>query len=327
MKRICFAFAIVLLAIFSASAQTIGIGTLTPDTSAQLDVYNTTKGLLIPRLELVSTNSTQPVGNPATGLLVYNTATAGTSPDNVIPGFYYWNGVRWYPVVNKGNAPGDMQYWDGTKWINIPIGPNGSVLTVCNGIPTWGPCVVSPITLPADSIFQGVIDSYYANSWDNNPYQTDMAAWTNGGNPQNRRVLMKFDYSSIPANAVIDSARLYLYTVVNPQNGNIIDANFGSSNAGFVQRITSNWTVFNQYSWNNPPTATSTNEAVIPQSTSSTSNVEVVVTDLVRDMRSFGNNGFYIRLQNEVTYNIRQWSHTRNADTARRPKLIVWYHL
>ncbi len=27
-------------------------------------------------------------------LLVYNTATAGTSPNNVTPGFYYWNGAK-----------------------------------------------------------------------------------------------------------------------------------------------------------------------------------------------------------------------------------------
>jgi uncharacterized protein (TIGR02145 family) len=40
----------------------------------------------------------------------------------------------------NGNNPGDMYYWDGSNWIIIPIGQEGQQLTVCNGIPHWGPC-------------------------------------------------------------------------------------------------------------------------------------------------------------------------------------------
>ncbi len=42
----------------------------------------------------------------------------------------------------NGNKVGDMQYWDGTKWTLISAGTNGSVLTLCNGVPTWGGCGV-----------------------------------------------------------------------------------------------------------------------------------------------------------------------------------------
>jgi uncharacterized protein (TIGR02145 family) len=37
----------------------------------------------------------------------------------------------------NGTKPGDMMYWNGTSWIAVPIGLNGQVLTVNNGVPTW----------------------------------------------------------------------------------------------------------------------------------------------------------------------------------------------
>ncbi|MGB3773670.1 MAG: tail fiber domain-containing protein, partial [Leeuwenhoekiella sp.] len=54
---------------------------------------------LINRVALTSTDTKGSiVGAQATlpeSLLVYNTATAGTSPTSVVPGFYYWTGSRW----------------------------------------------------------------------------------------------------------------------------------------------------------------------------------------------------------------------------------------
>ena len=43
----------------------------------------------------------------------------------------------------NGNNAGDMQYWDGTKWAILSAGSNGSVMTICNGVPTWGGCPTS----------------------------------------------------------------------------------------------------------------------------------------------------------------------------------------
>jgi hypothetical protein len=49
----------------------------------------------------------------------------------------------WSEITGKpsGNNPGDMQYWNGTDWIIVPVGSNGQVLTLTNGIPTWGSSV------------------------------------------------------------------------------------------------------------------------------------------------------------------------------------------
>ncbi len=81
-------------------AQT-GIGTTTPNASAKLDVSATDRGFLPPRVALTAANAFSPItgtSSAAAGLLVYNTATAGTAPNNVVPGYYYWNGTTWIQI-------------------------------------------------------------------------------------------------------------------------------------------------------------------------------------------------------------------------------------
>jgi len=74
----------------SLNAQ-VGIGTNTPDASSMLEVNSSTKGFLPPRVSLTATSSASPITSPATGLVVYNTATVS----DVVPGIYYWNGTAW----------------------------------------------------------------------------------------------------------------------------------------------------------------------------------------------------------------------------------------
>lgn len=109
MKKTTLLFSIALVALLSSPltyGQNIGINATgaTPNTSAMLDVDATNKGVLIPRVALTAANVAGPVATPATSLLVYNTATAGTAPNNVTPGFYYWNGARWEKISNDQDA-------------------------------------------------------------------------------------------------------------------------------------------------------------------------------------------------------------------------------
>ena len=88
-------------------AQNVGVNATgsTPNISAGFDVDFNNKGLLIPRIALTSTGDVATIATPATSLLVYNTATAGTSPNNVLPGFYYWNGTKW--IALSGGTGGN----------------------------------------------------------------------------------------------------------------------------------------------------------------------------------------------------------------------------
>ncbi len=139
MKIFSYLFVFIFLAIFSNAQVGINSDNSIPDPSAMLDVKSDSKGLLAPRISLVSLTMPDPVENPAVGLLVFNTATSGTTPGDVVPGYYCWTGVRWIPVLApSGTNVGDMQYWNGMQWITIPIGQPGQFLQVSpENIPQW----------------------------------------------------------------------------------------------------------------------------------------------------------------------------------------------
>jgi len=65
-------------------AQSIGIGTNTPNASAALDITSTTKGFLVPRMTFAQRAA---IVSPASGLQIYQ--TDGTK------GFYYFDGTVW----------------------------------------------------------------------------------------------------------------------------------------------------------------------------------------------------------------------------------------
>ncbi len=106
---------IVLVVTSPAFSQNVAINSsgATGDASAILDL-NTgnagNKGFLPPQVALTATNAAGPVTSPATGLLVYNTATAGTSPNIVIPGYYYWNGSAWVSMITRSKVTASLPY-------------------------------------------------------------------------------------------------------------------------------------------------------------------------------------------------------------------------
>jgi hypothetical protein len=69
----------------------------TLDANSLLELESTNKGLLIPRVALISLNQPDPLTAPVpAGMLVYS--TGGSVPD----GFYYWNGSMWiYFIVSE----------------------------------------------------------------------------------------------------------------------------------------------------------------------------------------------------------------------------------
>lgn len=85
-----------LLVGFSIIKAQIGIGTSSPNANAMLDVTSTNKGVLFPRVALISTNSASPLSAHVAGMTVYNTATNTSVASNpVYPGPYYNDGTQW----------------------------------------------------------------------------------------------------------------------------------------------------------------------------------------------------------------------------------------
>ncbi|UEG51031.1 tail fiber domain-containing protein [Ferruginibacter lapsinanis] len=84
-----------LLSSITVMAQNVGIGTITPNTSAGLDITATNKGLLIPRVNLTTSTDAVTIASPATSLLVYNTnSTLGA-------GYYFNSGTPASPVWSR----------------------------------------------------------------------------------------------------------------------------------------------------------------------------------------------------------------------------------
>jgi hypothetical protein len=78
------------------SSGNVGIGTTAPHSAAILQLQATNKGFLPTQVALTSATSWSPlVGTSVDGMLVYNTATAGTGQNAVSPGYYYWRAGRW----------------------------------------------------------------------------------------------------------------------------------------------------------------------------------------------------------------------------------------
>ena len=162
-KHLFFFFFFVFNTIHS-TAQT-GIGTTTPNASAKLEVMATDKGFLPPRVALTASNVFSPIVGTsanATGLLVYNTNSAGSAPNNVVPGYYYWNGTAWIQISggliidNTKSSGFTLAATDNNKVFLITSSSN-SIVTVPNNLPVGFSCQIiqggtGTITLTGSSV-------------------------------------------------------------------------------------------------------------------------------------------------------------------------------
>lgn len=83
------------------SSGSTGIGTITPDPSAMLEVNSPNKGILPPRVVLTSANMQLSANPNATGLLVYNTSSTPLKT-----GYYFWDGIQWQKLDSTTDNSG-----------------------------------------------------------------------------------------------------------------------------------------------------------------------------------------------------------------------------
>ncbi|MCL9805668.1 hypothetical protein NAT51_09045 [Flavobacterium amniphilum] len=105
-RKITFLFASLLS--FVGFSQ-VGIGTITPNSDAALEIFSTNSGVLISRIPLVSTSASSPLSGHVAGMIVYNTASSGAGNTKVEPGFYYSNGSQWIRLEPLTTGIGDVK--------------------------------------------------------------------------------------------------------------------------------------------------------------------------------------------------------------------------
>lgn len=101
MKKLLF-FLCAVISFQNVSAQSVGIGTTTPNASAQLDVSSTTKGLLIPRMTGAQRRA---IPSPVSGLMVYQTDSEAF-PFKTVSGYYIYRVDTWNTLLDNEDS-----YW------------------------------------------------------------------------------------------------------------------------------------------------------------------------------------------------------------------------
>jgi hypothetical protein len=125
-------------------AQSVGIGTETPDKSAVLEVLSTSKGLLLPRMTLNQRNSIQ---QPAVGLIVYQT--------DLLDGLYVFNGSGWGLITSgaAANLTANSTTWNTSG--NEVLGTENFIGTLDD----------APLVFKVNNQFSGLLDSKRSNTF------------------------------------------------------------------------------------------------------------------------------------------------------------------
>jgi len=120
--------------------QQVGIGTQNPLPGSILDISDTARGVVLPR---VSTAARLRLPNHK-GMVVFDSTAAG---------YFFNDGNGWVNLPPRGQGIGDLLYWNGNSWTAVQAGLGGQVLTLSTGshIPTWsGPTTDTLFTDPRD---------------------------------------------------------------------------------------------------------------------------------------------------------------------------------
>lgn len=114
----------------SLFAQT-GIATSTISDGVMLQLGTNNKGLLLPRIPLVSRTSTSPLPtNIPTGTMIFNTSTTGNFPNLITPGIYWWSAedMHWTSLSTnletsavKYTSSETATDYNTTAWQNIKL--------------------------------------------------------------------------------------------------------------------------------------------------------------------------------------------------------------
>ena len=92
MKKLLSCLSLIFCSLFSYS-QNVGVGTNTPHASAALEVKDSARGILIPRMTATQRTS---IASPAEGLMVYQVDSSS--------GFWYYSNDSWYRITGLLNG-------------------------------------------------------------------------------------------------------------------------------------------------------------------------------------------------------------------------------
>jgi hypothetical protein len=150
------------------------------------------------------------------------------------------------------------------------------------------------------------------------------ARWSWGGNKGTIRSYMKFDLSTIPANARIISATLVLKA---PAITSAVIGGHQGQNDWRIENVASSWDE-TTISWNNQPGTGSLRSYYLPATTSANQSYALDITTQAMEWLSnhSANHGIMFRLQNEaMMHTSLVFASKEAADSSLHPKLEIDY--
>jgi hypothetical protein len=154
----------------------------------------------------------------------------------------------------------------------------------------------------------------------------DPYAWTQSGDINIKRAYIKFNFSSIPTNAIVDSAYLSLYFSQDLIDRYPIFTGHYGDNALSINKILSIWDE-STITWNTKPDVDETLSIFIAAAATPKQDYpKIDVKSLVQNMLGSNNQGFAIRHRIEEPYKITCLTTSEEVNPAKRPKIIVYYH-
>ncbi len=157
-----------------------------------------------------------------------------------------------------------------------------------------------------------------------------ISAWTNLGYTMNFRIILIFDLSAYKKTDKIKKAILKLKsksTIELSREGN--PPNYGLSNAFYIEQISSSLNIVNDIPYSgiildSQDLPLTKNQLLIPHTNSSYLDLDIDVTEMVKDMvYNSCNYGFLMRLSDEKHYNYRCFFNEKYSDPKMRPALDI----
>ncbi len=154
-----------------------------------------------------------------------------------------------------------------------------------------------------------------------NVFRAESWIWFESERTDTIRGLIQFDLSTLPENAVIDSAKLNLFFFSNPGFTKQEGENFC-----YVERIVEKWNEA-KVSWVNQPATTTEARLLLPKSHSDTSDYSIDITDFVRFFykNPDANNGLMFKMKEESEYRGLTFASSDHENESLRPELIIYY--
>ncbi|MBS1772585.1 MAG: DNRLRE domain-containing protein [Bacteroidetes bacterium] len=211
--------------------------------------------------------------------------------------------------------------WQANAQYSVTYKPNATVGEDVDVLNSYG-CTPSNASAPLETYnFDGYEIAY-----------TEWTIYALGCSTLTSKALIRFtEMNNLPCNANITYAELRFYGVPSsgfaPQgNSSYPGSPYGTTNPGWVERVTSGWTETG-VTWSSIPSTTTTNRAAIATSTAQWSwNTTVNVTALTQDIWASGtNDGYMLSLQTAAYYRNVLFASSDDANSNLWPELYIEY--